>query len=83
MMKFAVTHTKKNQFGTWQVGKIGVLVNFIIQKLKSKLLVCLSFFWLFEGARGNILHIFRAQGAHSGSLSPQTSHSQTWLKCYR
>ena len=30
-------------FGTWQLGKIGFLVNFTIQKLKSKHLVCLSF----------------------------------------
>ena len=44
-------------FGTWQFGKISVLVNFIIQKLKSKHLVCLSF---FKGRRENISHIFRA-----------------------
>ena len=36
-------YTKKKPFGTWQFGKIGVLVNLIIQKLKSKHLVCLSF----------------------------------------
>ena len=42
MMKFAVI--PKKQFSTWQFGKIGVSVNFIIQKLKSKhLVVCLSF----------------------------------------
>ena len=35
----------KKSFGTWQFGKIGVLVNFVIQKLKSKKLVCLSFLW--------------------------------------
>ena len=40
-LKFTVI--KKKPFGTWQFGKIGVLVNFIIQKLKSKHLVCLSF----------------------------------------
>jgi hypothetical protein len=34
---------KKKPFGSWLFGKIGVLVNFIIQKLKSKDLVCLSF----------------------------------------
>ena len=34
---------KKKLFCTWQFGKIGVLVNLIIQKLKSKHLVCLSF----------------------------------------
>ena len=33
----------KKPFGTWQFSKIGVLVNFIIQKLKSKHLVRLSF----------------------------------------
>ena len=51
-------------FGTWQFGKIGVLVNFITQKLKSKHLGSLSQFSLvtgfFEGRRDNILHIFRA-----------------------
>ena len=35
----------KNTFGTWQFGKIGVYVNSIIQKLKSKHLVFLSFLW--------------------------------------
>ena len=30
-MKFTVV--QKKPFGTWQFGKIGVLVNFIIQKL--------------------------------------------------
>ena len=34
---------QKTLFGTWQFGKIGVLVNFIIQKLKSKHLACLNF----------------------------------------
>ena len=33
----------KKPFGTWQFGKIGVLINLIIQKLKSKRLVCLGF----------------------------------------
>ena len=40
-----------NNFGTWQFGKIGVLVNFIIQKLKSKHLVCLSSLWLHDFLR--------------------------------
>ena len=44
MIKFTVTYNKKS-FGTWQFGKIGVLVNFIIKKLKSKHLLCLSFIW--------------------------------------
>ena len=47
-------------------GKIGVLVNFIIQKLKSKHLVCLNFALVtgfFEGTRETILHIFRAYDA--------------------
>ena len=35
----------KKSFGTWQFGNIGVLVNFIIQKLKGEHLVCLSFLW--------------------------------------
>ena len=43
-------------------GKVGVLVNFIILKLKSKNLLSLSQFSLmtgfFEGTRENILHIF-------------------------
>ena len=30
------SYTKIKPFGTWQFGKIGVLVNFITQKLKSK-----------------------------------------------
>ena len=34
---------QKKPLGTWQFGKIGVLVNLVIQKLKSKHLVCLSF----------------------------------------
>ena len=37
------SYTKKKPFGTWQFGKIGVLVNFVIQKLKTKHLVRLSF----------------------------------------
>ena len=32
---------KNQQIGIWQFGKIGVLVNFINQKLNSKHLVCL------------------------------------------
>jgi hypothetical protein len=36
---------QKKPFGTWQFGKIVVLVNFVIQKLKSKDLVCFSFLW--------------------------------------
>ena len=39
---------------------LGITVNFIVQKLKSKHLVCLSFLWrqvFFEGTRENILHI--------------------------
>ena len=35
-------YTKKTPFATWQFDKIGVLVNLIIQKWKSKHLVCLS-----------------------------------------
>ena len=59
------SYTEKNPSGTWQFGKISFLVNFNIQKLKSKRLVCLSFLWwqynrFFERARENILHIFRA-----------------------
>ena len=44
-----------------QMAFYGITVNFIIQKLKSKHLVCLSFSggWFFEGTRENILHIFR------------------------
>ena len=40
-----LTVIPKKPFGTWQFGNIGVWVNFIIQKLKSKHLVCLSFLW--------------------------------------
>ena len=32
-------------FGMIKFGKIDVLVNFIIQKMKGKRLVCLSFLW--------------------------------------
>ena len=51
----------KKPFGTIQFGKIGVLVNVIIQKLKCKHLVCLSLVSRFyEETRENILHMFRA-----------------------
>ena len=54
-------YTKKKPFGTWQFGKIGVLVNFIIQKMKSKHLICFSLVTgFFEGTGENTLHIFRA-----------------------
>ena len=36
-------YTKEKLFCTWQFGKIGVLVNLFIQKLKSEHLDCLSF----------------------------------------
>ena len=53
---------KKQLFSTWQFGKIGVLVNFIIQKLKT---LSLSQFSLvtgfFEGTSENILHIIWAK----------------------
>ena len=56
---------QKKLFGTWQFGKIGVLVNFIIKKLKSKHLISLSQLspvtGFFEGTRENILHIVQAQ----------------------
>ena len=41
MIKFTVIPKKT----IWQCGKIGALVNFIAQKLKSKQLVYLSFLW--------------------------------------
>ena len=57
------SNTKKT-FGTWPFHKIGVLVNLVIQKSKSKHLNSLSQFSLvttfFEGTSENILHIFRA-----------------------
>ena len=34
-----------SEVAIWQCGKIGALVNFIAQKLKSKQLVYLSFLW--------------------------------------
>ena len=58
---YILTYIKKT-FGTWQFGKIGVLINFTIQKLKSKHLVCLSFLlweFFFEGTRENIFLIFQ------------------------
>ena len=60
------SYTKKKPSDTWQFGKVSVLVNFIIKKLKSKHLVCLTFSLVtgfFEGTRETILHIFRAYDA--------------------
>ena len=57
MIKFTVT--QKKLFGTWQFGKIDVLLNFIIQKferLKSKHFS--QFYWSevnLRGLRGLIL----------------------------
>jgi hypothetical protein len=53
---------KKSHFTTWQFGKIGVLLNFITQKLLTKHLAISVFSGLryFERTRGNIFHIFRA-----------------------
>ena len=39
------TIIQKQTFGTWKFDKIGVLVNFIIEKLKIIHLLCLSFLW--------------------------------------
>ena len=55
---------KKEAIWHSAIWKIGVLVNFIIQKSKSKHLVCLSLLWwqVFLREREktfNILHIFR------------------------
>ena len=36
---------QKSHLGSWQLGKIVVLVNSITQKLKSKHLFCLCFLW--------------------------------------
>ena len=51
-----------------------ITVNFIIQKLKSKHLVCLSFLWwqvFWGGTRENIIHILRALVlSHCESLLP-------------
>ena len=60
VIKFTII--QKKTFGTRKFGKIGVLVNFIIQKLKSKHSFCLSFLsWhVFEQTRENILNIFWA-----------------------
>ena len=47
------SYTKKKLFGTWQFGKIDVLINFIIQKfarLKSKQFS--QFFWQEVNMRG-------------------------------
>ena len=46
------------KFGTCHFGKIGILIAFIIQKLKNKHLVCLSFLCVFfENKRNNFTHI--------------------------
>ena len=40
------SYTKKKLFGTWQFGKIDVLVNFIIQKIaRLKIKQYSQFFW--------------------------------------
>ena len=41
--KYFLSFPQKNlsPFGTWQFGKIGVLVNLIIKKLKSKQMICI------------------------------------------
>ena len=55
MIKFIkFTVMLKKPFGTWQFGRIGVLVNFIIQKLKSKHLVCLGFWYISRDSRAKI-----------------------------
>ena len=51
------SYTKKKPFGTWQFGKIGVLVNFIIQKKKKVNTQFVSVFSddRFQGMRENII----------------------------
>ena len=78
---------QKKPFGTWQFGKICVLVNFITQKSKSKHLVCLSFLWwqFFEGTRETILYIFRTyvvlvEGGRE--VAPKTIYYITLLNYY-
>ena len=51
---------QKKPFANWQFGKIGFLVNLIIQKWKSKHLVCLSFLWwqVLLRERGKIFYTY-------------------------
>jgi hypothetical protein len=80
-------------FDTWQFGKICVWVNFIIQKLKSKHLVCLSFFWwqVFLREREKIFYTYSSLGHDNSiyfeqvnkiflfqSLTPNTTLIQLW-----
>ena len=59
MIKFTVI--QKKTFGTWQFDKIGVLVNLIIQKLKSKHLVSLSQFLWWE-VKSERIHFAESSG---------------------
>ena len=59
----------------------GITVSFIIQKMKTKQIVYLSFLWwqvFFEGMGENILHIFQVSGQKM--LTFTTGKDQTKCK---
>ena len=67
----------KKPFGDGQFGKIGVLVNFVIQKLKSKLLVCLSFLWWQFFFREQEKIFYTYSGPHSSFYESFNTKKQT------
>ena len=64
----------KKPFGTWQFGKIGVWVNFIIQKLRFSLSQFSLAGGFFERTRENILQIFRAL-VYLKMIPPKNGHN--------
>ena len=82
---------QKKPFGTWQYAKIGVMVNFFVQKLKSKHLVCLSLLWwqVFWGSErkyfthnlglgGNASLVVSRVNAHSLSIQSTAALLDVW-----
>ena len=69
---------QKKPFGTWQFGKIGFLVNFIIQKLKSKHLVCLNFWDLSRDSRAKIYLLMEKMRAIVAETVPTLSWNCPW-----
>ena len=62
------------QKSTWQFGKIGVWVNFIIQKLRLSLSQFSLVGGFFERTRENILQIFRAL-VYLKMIPPKNGHN--------
>ena len=76
MIKYTVIPKK----AIWQFGKIGVLVNFIIQKLKSKHLVCLSFLWwqVFLREREKIFYTYSGPNSYYENWMPTMFNFYLW-----